>query len=207
MQPRPLAGFVALGALAGAVSTVVFTVVHQWLISPIWFALPAMLAAGVVCGMSLAWSYALVAPNPTVGSWLLYNLLYLAMFIALGITSLAAFDPVTTIAALLQTNEPPRELISRALPMTGVFTLGTAALLCALHRPTWRGAAAILTTTVVLVLLLGLNISVLGLVEVPREAMGVLAETFVLLLVIIGIYAAMVEALGRGFLASRSTRP
>jgi hypothetical protein len=42
-------------------------------------------------------------------------------------------------------------------------------LLTVLYRPGWRGAGAILVTTVVVVLFLGLNISILGLVFVPKE--------------------------------------
>src|SRR6185295_18224024 len=144
---------------------------HQLLINPIWFALPAMLVAGAVCGTCLTWSYSLAVPAPTVGSWVQYNLFYLIMFIALGLISLIAFEPMTTIAALLQTKEPPRALIGRALPVSGLFTLATAALLTVLYRPGWRGAASLLLTTGVMVLLLGLNISILGLVGVPHAAL------------------------------------
>jgi hypothetical protein len=194
---RGITGFVGAGALAGALSALVFTAIHQWLINPIWFALPVMILAGGLCGMCLAWSYALVIHTPTVGSWLRYNLLFLVMFVVLGLTSLIAFEPVTTIAALLQTNEPPRQLIGHALPVTGLFTLATAALLSLLYRPRWPGVGAILVTTVVLILFLGLNISVLGLVAVPRSAQGVLAEVFALLLALSGIYAAGVVVLRR----------
>ena len=196
-QSNALARFVASGALAGALSALGFTAAHQLLISPIWFALPIMLLAGALCGVCLAWSYTLVVRAPTPGSWLKYNALFLAMFVALGLTSLVAFTPVTTIAALLKTNEPPRALIGRALPITGVFTLAVAALLTLHYRTGWRGAGALLVTTAVLVLFLGLNISVLGLVEVPRAAAGVLAEVVALLLTLGGVYAGVVLVLGR----------
>ena len=197
VQAPRRAGFVVSGALAGAVSALVFTVIHQLLISPIWFALPAMLAAGAICGVCLAWSYTLVVPISSVNSWLRYNCFYLVMFIALGLTSLAAFQPVTTIAALLKSNEPPRALIGRALPLSGLFTLATAALLCVGYRPGWRGAGGLLLTTGVLILSLGLNISVLGLVGVPRAALGVLAEVFTLLVALGGVYAGVVVLLNR----------
>ena len=105
--------------------------------------------------------------------------------------------PVTTIAALLKSNEPPRALIGHALPITGLFTLALAALLCLRYHVGWRGAGGVLVTTVVLVALLGLNISILGFVSVPRSELGVLLEVFVLLLAIIGVYAGAVVALGR----------
>jgi hypothetical protein len=192
-----IAGFIASGGIAGAASTLVFTTVHQFLISPIWFAFPAMLVAGALCGTSLAWSYALVVRTPTIGSWVNYNSLYLAVLVALGLTSLAVFDPVTTIAALLAAKEPPRQLIGRALPVTVVFTVATAALLSGIYRPGWRGAGGIFVTAVVIILFLGLNISTLGLVGIPRAALGVIAEVLILLLVLCTVYVALVVALGR----------
>lgn len=190
--------FVAAGALAGALSALCFTAIHQVLINPIWFALPAMLIAGALCGVLLAWSYTLAVPTPTIRSWLSYNALYLAMFVALGVTSMLAFTPVTTIAALLKTNEPPRALIRGALPVAALFTLGTGAVLSVVYRPGWRGIGGLFVTTAVLVLVLGLNISILGLVAVPRSEAGVLAEVFALLLALSGVYAVAVVALSRG---------
>lgn len=187
----------AVGALAGAFSALVFTAVHQVLISPIWFALPAMLGAGALSGACLAWSYRLVTPSASASTWLRYNLIFLAMFVALGVVSVAVFDPITTIAALLQTNEPPRELIGRALPMTGGFMFATTVVLIALYRPSWFGAFSLLVTTVVLVLLLGLNISILGLVDVASGEIGVLAETFGLLAALVFVYAAAVLTVAR----------
>ena len=135
---------------------------------------------------------------------MLYNLLYLAMFVVLGVVSVLVFQPVTTIPALLQSNEPPRELIARAFPMTGLFGLGTAASLFLFYRPSWTAGFAILLTTSVLILFLGLNISVLGLVAVPRGALGVIGEVFALLVAIIGIYAWAVWSLGRSLFDVRS---
>jgi len=198
-ESNGIAGFVGSGAIAGAIAVLAFTLVHQLLISPIWFAFPAMLLAGVLCGICLAWSFALVVPAPTTRGWLRYNALYLAMFVALGLTSLAAFEPVTTMAALLQAKKPPRDLIGRALPITGVFVLATAALLSMLYRPGWRRSGALLLTTAVLILFLGLNISVLGLVALPRSGGTVLVEVLALLLTILAVYGAIVLVLSRRF--------
>jgi hypothetical protein len=175
----------------------VFTGIHQLLISSIWFALPAMLVAGALCGACLAGTYLLVAWTPSAAGWLRFNLLFLAMFVALGATSIAVFEPVTTIAALLQTNEPPRDLIGRALPMTAIFALAMALLLSALYRPRLVGALALTGTTVVLLLLLGLNISVLGLVEVAKGETHLLGATFGLLLGLAAVYALVVLAFAR----------
>lgn len=186
-----------IGALAGASSALVFTVVHQLLISSIWFALPAMLVAGAVCGACLASTYGLVAATPSTSGWLRFNLYFLTMFVALGVTSIVTFEPVTTIAVLLQSKEPPRDLIGRAFPMTASFAFATAVLLSAIYRPRLAGVLALTVTTVVLLLLLGLNISVLGLVKVAAGETRLLGETFSLLAGLVVVYAVAVLLFAR----------
>ena len=68
--------FVLVGAFAGALSALVFTIVHQLIISSIWFAVVSMLVAGAVSGVCLAWSYAVVVNHKNVRTWLTYNSLY-----------------------------------------------------------------------------------------------------------------------------------
>src|SRR5262245_16520875 len=196
-SPRTIGGFAGIGALAGVFAAFTFTVVHQLVISAIWFALPAMLVAGALCGTCIAWSYLSVVRTPSLASWLRYNLIYLVMFVALGGVSMFTFDPVTTIAALLATTEPPVALIGQALPLTGMFIVAAAALLTLLYRPSLTGAIAILVTVAVLVLLLGLNISILGFVDVPSGEVQVLGETLGLLLALTSTYAVGVLAIVR----------
>ena len=203
-QSPSIAAFAASGAMAGALSAFVFCVIHQLIISSIWFAIGAMLVAGAVCGMCLAWSYALGIRHHTVRTWIQYNALYVGTLIGLGITSLITFEPVTTIPALLRSNAPPRALIAQALPMTALFTAGSAVLLTVLYRPGWRGAGAILVTTVVVVLLLGLNISILGLVFVPKALSYVLAEVLVLTISLALVYAGSMGFIWRDTLRHRA---
>ena len=192
-----LARFSGSGALAGAFSALVFSIVHQFLISPIWFAIVAMLVAGAVSGTCLACSYALAVKNQTVPTWLQYNALFVAILMALGITSVIMFEPVTTIAELLKSNAPPRALIAQAFPVTALFTTVSAGLLIGLYRPGWGGAVAILVTTLVVVLFLGLNVSILGLVVVPRASLYVIAELFALIVTLALVYAASMAYLCR----------
>jgi len=196
-QPLQDRRLTSTGAVAGAFSALVFTAVHQVLISSIWNALVAMLVAGAACGASLAWSYALAVGSRTVRSWVLYNTLYVLVLIALGLTSLVIFEPVTTIAELLKSQEPPRALIGQALPITALFTAASAALLSVLYRPGWRGAWAILLTAVVIVLFLGLNISVLGLVSVPKASLYLIGELLALVITLAAVYAGTVVLLTR----------
>jgi hypothetical protein len=168
----------------------VFGVIHQLIISPIWFSIVALLVAGAVCGTCLAWSYALI---------------FVGILVGLGLVSLLMFKPVTTIPALLRSNAPPRALIAQALPVTAWFMAGSAVLLTVVYRPGWRGAVAILATTVVVVLSLGLNISILGLVFVPKASAYVLAEVLVLIVSLALVYAGVMGIIWRNSLLHRAS--
>jgi hypothetical protein len=174
------------GAVAGILSTVGFTAIHDLFISDIWNMLPIMAVAGALCGVCIAWSYGLVCEQPSITGWLRYNLVYVTMLGLLGATSVA-------IAA----NEPPTELISTAMPMTIAFALLAAATLSGLYGRRWSHHATILVTVVVVVLFLGLNVSAIGLVDIPTDATSLVAEMLGLILTLALLYAALFIALER----------
>ena len=126
------------GALAGAAAAVFFSVVHHVMISDIWYSLPMMAAVGALCGLCLAWTYGSLFEVRSVSNFLRFNLVFLAMFALLGVASVLVFEPVETMAALIEANEPPIALIWRAMPMTVAFTLGTAG---AVERAFWAPTA------------------------------------------------------------------
>lgn len=118
-------------------------------------------------------------------------MLYVFMFALLGAASVFVYEPVTTIAALIEANEPPNQLFGQALPMTIVFTLGTSILVSLLYGRRWKHFGAILMTCSVLVMLLGLNVSVIGLVFIPSGSIYLVAELFGLILAINLVYVAV----------------
>ncbi len=176
--------FLLSGALAGAASAFAFTALHHLLISDIWFSLLPMLTAGALCGLCIAWSYGRLFSPPLTATWLLYNLTYVALFLLLGVASVLVFEPIASIPALLAANEPPRELIEKAMPLTIGFILASATLMGVLRGRNLVDFAAILLTCTVLMVLLGLNVSVLGLVHVPRGVTSLIVEMFALILVL-----------------------
>jgi hypothetical protein len=200
------ARFSASGSLAGAGSALVFAWVHDIFISNIWFSLAALLVAGAVCGMCIGWTYGLLVASPSAGSWLGYNALFVVMLGLLGLVSVLVFEPVTTIAALIAANGPPGELFGRAMPMTAAFTIAMAALISRVYARTWSHFAAVLLTCSVLVLLLGLNISAIGLVEVPSSSVYLILELFGLVLALNLVYAAVFIALEHNTLRFGSRR-
>jgi len=177
-------GFTLSGAIAGAVSVLIFTWIHDLFISDIWSMLVVMLVAAAVCGLCVGWSYGRLVASPSLKSWLVYNLVYDAMFLLLGVVSVLIFEPVTTIAALSASNGPPDKLILQAMPLTAVFTLLAAVLIVILYGRAWRQFPAVLLTCAVLVLLLGLNVSVLGFVTIPRGSFYLVMEFFGLILLL-----------------------
>jgi uncharacterized membrane protein YuzA (DUF378 family) len=137
---------------------------------------------------------------PSVRSWLGYNLLYVVSFVLLAVVSVFVFEPVTTVAAMMQLDGPPDQLIGQALPMTAVFTLSLALFISWLYGHSWSRFAAILLTCVVLVMLLGLNVSVIGLVSFPSSSLYLVAEMFGLIVALNVVYVVVFIALAqKGF--------
>ena len=195
------------GAVAGAVSVLVFTIVHDLLISDIWFSLGMMMVAGVLCGLCVGWSYTVVETKPSLGGWLRYNLLYVATLALLGAASVVAFEPETTMAALIAANGPPEALIGQAMPLTAAFTLAAALLITALYGPSRARFGAVLPTCILIVLLLGLNVSAIGLVSIPRGSLYLVGEMFGLILTINLVYAGTFVALERAYLLRGTNLP
>ncbi|MFO7538220.1 MAG: hypothetical protein R6X32_09185 [Chloroflexota bacterium] len=189
--------FLLSGVIAGAASTFVFTAIHHLFISNIWFSLLPMLIAGALCGLCLAWSYGRLFQPPSIPTWLLYNLVYIALFFLLGILSILIFEPIATIPQLVVANEPPDELIRQAMPLTLGFILGSAALMTILWGRNLVDIAAILLTCTVLIILLGLNVSVLGLVYIPGSAISLVAKMFGLIVLLNLVYLAIFLLLER----------
>lgn len=185
------------GAIAGAGSAFIFAVIHDLLISDIWFSLPIMLVAGALCGACLGWSYSRVVVSQSLRSWVAYNLIYDAMFVALGLVSVLLFEPATTMAALIASNGPPDQLIGQAMPITAVFTLAMALCISLIYGFSWSRFGIILLTSAVLVLLLGLNVSVIGLVRIPRGSWYLVFEMFALILTLNVMYVVVFVGLER----------
>jgi hypothetical protein len=185
------------GTFAGMISTLIFTIVHDIFISDIWFMLLPMLTAGALCGALVSWSYGLLVAIPSKRSWLIYNLVYVALFGLLGVASVLFFEPVTTMAAVVTLNGPPTELIDQAMPMTIVFTLGMAILITLLYGRSISKFLAVLLTCTVLVALLGLNVSAIGLVEIPSGSLYLIAELFGLIVALNAVYVVVYMVLER----------
>ena len=183
------------GILAGVISAYSFALIHGTLISDIWFSLPILLLAGAICGLCLGWTYGMLIETPSIHTWLQFNALYLGMFVLIGVVSVLVYEPVTTIASLMLFDGPPTYLFRQAMPMTIASTIVTTAIIGRLYARTWVHYAAILVTCAVLVSLLGLNVSVIGLISIPHSSVYLIMEVVGLLLALNVVFAIVFAAL------------
>ncbi len=190
-------GLVA-GAVAGGISTLAFTVLHHVFISPIWWMLPVMLVAGAACGACLAWSYRELVSRQTRSSWWRYVALSTGMFGLLALASVIIYEPIINMTELFDSTAGGNPIpISETTGLMVTFTLAWSGGLVALYRKGWREFGIVLTTTTVVMLFLGFNVSTIGLVEFPTEAWILLAEFFAYIAALGGVYGLAYSALMR----------
>lgn len=189
--------FALTGAVAGVVSAVGFAALHALLISDIWWSVVLMAVAGAMCGACVAWSFAVITRNRTVRSWALYNATYVGLLVSLGIVSLIMFEPATSIPMLMAPGGLDRaeRLMAEAMPMTILFGAGSAVLVARFFGRRWWHVGPVMVAMTVVIVLLGLNVSIIGLVEIPRSSLYVVAELFGLIFGIVLVYAAVFAVL------------
>jgi hypothetical protein len=172
------------GAIAGAATSFGFAALHHLLISNIWFSVLPMMAAGAACGVCLAWSYSLVFETRSPRGWLLYNLMFVGLFVLLGTVSFLLFEPVYTIAGLVAGTQSPGGLLRQAIPLSAGFGVLAGLGISALRRTNLRQTTSLVVTCLVLSVLLGHNTAILGLVHMSQEALPLLAEFYGLIAVV-----------------------
>jgi len=183
--PRPL-----LGGTAGGFSALVFTVLHQIIISNIWFMLIPMLLAGFFSGLVLVWSFELLVPKPTWGKWLRFNLLYVSLLYLLQPISIAIYDPIMTFQEIiLSSSGLPDEFVRIIMPFVLIYTLGMALLVTILYGRQWKHFWAVLLNCAMLMLLLGMNIAPWGLVYLTTGWVVLQIEQLGLILVLALVFA------------------
>jgi hypothetical protein len=186
---RIILNYMRSGAVSGIISTSVFTVIHHIFIADIWFSFLIMASAGMICGVLIGGSYGLLFTCPSFITWLKYNFIFVVMFLLLGLTSIIIFEPVTTVSALMKANERPDELIQKAFPMTLIFTILAAVIISILYGHRLLHYFVILLTCAILMMALGLNVSILGLVYIPTGSVYLILELFALIITILTVYA------------------
>lgn len=173
-QGGPAVGLGA-GAAAGVVATTVFTIAHHLFINPIWWAFPFMAVAGSLCGAVLAWCYTRLAQGR---SWAVFVGMFTLMFGVLALASSIVYEPIITMAELIESTGGNPIPIGESMGLIVVFTFSWAGFLSVFYRRGWRGFAAALAATAILMLILGVNVSTMGLVDIPTTGWVLVLEFF-----------------------------
>lgn len=166
------------GGLAGVIATLLFVALHAVLILDIWDMLVPMSLSGALCGVSLAWSYDQAVNTPSVATWITMNGAYVATLVALGAVSIVWFEPTWTFAELSAEGAPLGELFSRAAPLMVAFALAGSLPIWAIFSRELPALAPILVAETLLVLLLGHNVAIIGLVDFSSGGWGTVGEMF-----------------------------
>lgn len=178
--------FMRSGVVAGALSAAAFALVHGLFISDIRFSLPMLLAAGALCGICLGWTFGLLFDEPSLGTWFRYNAVFVGLLASIAVVSELVYEPIITLAEVMA--GPPGHLYLRAMPVTILTTLVIAGIVFKLYGRRLAQFIAILLTSSVLVLFLGLNVSLMGLISVPTESLYLVAENFGLIIALGFVY-------------------
>ena len=177
---------------AGALVVLAFTVVHDWLISDIWFNVGPMVVAGALSGLAIGWSYRSGVRHHSTAAWFGYSALLSAELIALGAVSLAVLEPRFTMAELLVRDDAFALLVAPSMPLiVATMLVGTVAFWLLSGRRT-HTVVPIILTQVLLVFLLGHQFAFLGLVESTSQLLVALLQFTVITLVMAAAYSGAV---------------
>lgn len=178
-----------------------FAVIHDILIVDIWFNIGPMAAAGAACGLCVTWSYDKAIADHSTRRWFAYNTSCATLIVALGAASFAVLNPQFTMAELMVADDALEQVIPPALPLMIAATLVGTLILWALFGRTRAAVIPILVTQILLVLLVGHNLAILGLVEVSSDVLRVFGEFVALTAFLAAGFAA-----GTALIASAGSR-
>lgn len=185
------------GAVSGLVATAAFALVHQFLISDIWRSFSMMAVPGAVCGAALGFTYFLLSIRPGRSNWFAFCGSFIVALMVLGVVSLVVFEPRISISLLMLLSGPPADLIREALPITIGLAVPSAVAVAFIFGHRWWHVFPALLTTAIVFALLGLNVSILGMVEFTGSGFRMVAELAGMLVALVCVYAAAFAQLWR----------
>lgn len=178
-----------VGAVAGILTTLAFVFIHEVFIMDIWFTIAPMLISGALCGLALAWSYRAAVGRRSVRRWFGWNGGFVVLLGALGVSSYLIFEPSYSMAELLVADDPLGDVLPPAVPLLGVAVVVGTLAMWALSGRKRAGLAPILITQVLIVLLVGHNLAILGMVDMSGAAPRMVGEFALLIAFLAGGFA------------------
>jgi hypothetical protein len=146
-----------------------------------------MMGISAIAGYLIVKSYLALFENYQLTTWIGYNVYFIANLGILSLLSVIIFTPKYTSDEILNAGgAPPDGLIVNALPLTIVWMVVSSFGIVYIVNRNFENWGIVLGTAATLFLTLGLNISILGFVEVSNQHQY-LVEKFLLMNVGIGI--------------------
>jgi hypothetical protein len=155
------------GVLSGGLAVVAFAVIHDLWIADIWFNIGPMVLSGALCGWSIVLSYQKTTTIHSWGRWAGYNGACALLLIGLGAASFLVLDPRFTMAEMMNADDALSRLLPPAMPLIIGGTIIGALLLWVAFGRRRDAIIPILITQALLMFLVGHNLAILGLVEIP----------------------------------------
>ena len=129
--------------------------------------------------------------------WFTLNAAYVGTLLALGVVSVMLYEPEWTFAELNVPNPPLGDLFTRVVPLMVIYTVGATLLVWASFGRVRSAFVPILVTEALLVLLLGHNVAIIGLVSIPAGSWYLVGEMLALVAFLGIVYAVACSALER----------
>jgi hypothetical protein len=177
------------GVVAGVLSTLAFVIIHDVFIMAIWFTLAPMLISGALCGLSLAWSYRAAVQRHSARRWLGWNGAFVVLLSALGVSSFLIFEPSYSMAELLVADDPLGDVLPPAMPLLIIATVAGTLAMWAVSGRKPAALAPILVTQALIVLLVGHNLAILGMVDMSGAVAHMVGEFALLIAFLAGGFA------------------
>lgn len=157
------------GLLGGSLAVVAFAVIHDLWIADIWFNIAPMAISGAACGWSVVFSYRKTTVAHSWRRWTVYNAACALLLVGLGAASFLLLDPRFTMAEMMNADDALARLLPPAMPLiVGGSIVGTLLLWLVFGRRK-QAVLPILIAQVMLMFLVGHNLAILGLVEIPAD--------------------------------------
>ncbi|MHA2503534.1 MAG: hypothetical protein ACXAE3_11770 [Candidatus Kariarchaeaceae archaeon] len=160
-----------LGIITGLLACIVFNIFHQITISNIWNMSAFMLPVSALAGFTLLSSYGVLYGDFVTFTFSIYIVYHTLSLTALSLVSVIVFTPRYNSATVINDTggAPPPQMIRDAFPLTIAWMLVSTIVIVLLVNPTLVGFLSTLAASATLFLTLGLNLSILGLVELEPQ--------------------------------------
>lgn len=183
------------GALAGVITSIIFVVVHNILISKIWFITPFAVIIGALTGISLGWAYTTIYENLNTNNLVFFLLIFSLPMVIIEFLTFFSERKYTIDELTNQQTFPTELLIKTFIPIIPVL-LVAGFLIGWIFGKTYEAIFASIVANSLILIGIGHNVPILNQV--------IIEDNFLLIrgkIILYGILVIMVVSFGISMLA------